>query len=111
MAQKVEVVLTCDLDDIDTPAVETVTFSFRGQGYEFELCQPHLDEFAKVMEGYARSARRNNRPGRAARAGRSPSGGGDIAAIRQWARSNGHQVSDRGRIPASVRSAYEAARG
>ena len=30
-------------------------------------------------------------------------------AIRDWARKNGHAVSDRGRIPASVVEAYEAA--
>jgi hypothetical protein len=30
-------------------------------------------------------------------------------AIREWARKNGHAVSDRGRIPASVVDAYESA--
>ena len=30
-------------------------------------------------------------------------------AIRDWARKNGHNVSDRGRIPASVVNAYEEA--
>ena len=29
--------------------------------------------------------------------------------IRDWARSNGHKVPDRGRIPADVREAFEAA--
>ncbi|WP_158854172.1 histone-like nucleoid-structuring protein Lsr2 [Saccharothrix deserti] len=30
-------------------------------------------------------------------------------AIREWARSNGHELSDRGRIPAHVIEAFEAA--
>ena len=29
--------------------------------------------------------------------------------IRDWARSNGYKVPDRGRIPADVREAFEAA--
>ncbi len=33
----------------------------------------------------------------------------ETAAIRQWAQQNGHQVSDRGRIPKSVLEAYQAA--
>ncbi|MBQ9918656.1 MAG: Lsr2 family protein, partial [Microbacterium sp.] len=33
----------------------------------------------------------------------------DLAAVREWARANGHTVSDRGRIPASVLEAYGAA--
>lgn len=32
-----------------------------------------------------------------------------IAEVRAWARANGHQVSDRGRIPAQVVAAYTAA--
>jgi hypothetical protein len=30
-------------------------------------------------------------------------------AIREWARNNGHKVSERGRIPASVLEAYNSA--
>ncbi|MFF8186159.1 Lsr2 family protein [Microbacterium sp. NPDC016588] len=33
----------------------------------------------------------------------------DLNAIREWARANGHTVSDRGRIPATVIDAYKAA--
>ena len=39
-------------------------------------------------------------------------GAGDknrVAAIREWARKTGHQVSERGRIAATVLAAYEAA--
>jgi nucleoid-associated protein Lsr2 len=107
MAQKVQVVLTCDLHDDDTPAVETVTFSFGGDAYEFELCRQHLDEFNRVMEGYASAARAGTRPRRSGRRGHKPSA--DLAAVRAWARGNGYEVSDRGRISAAVRDAFEAA--
>jgi hypothetical protein len=38
----------------------------------------------------------------------SPSNREDTAAIREWARAHGHNVSDRGRISKSVMEAYKA---
>ncbi|WP_345134066.1 Lsr2 family DNA-binding protein [Microbacterium laevaniformans] len=35
--------------------------------------------------------------------------GVDLAAVREWARANGHTVSERGRVPAAVLEAYAAA--
>ncbi|MCU4183346.1 Lsr2 family protein [Acidiferrimicrobium sp. IK] len=112
MAQKVQVLLTCDLDDDDTPAVETVTFGFDGYTYAFELCEAHLEEFNNVMQGYIASARRadggSRRPRPAAGAAARPARE-DLSAVREWARENGYEISDRGRIPGEVREAYEAA--
>jgi len=31
----------------------------------------------------------------------------DLAAVRSWARANGYQVSDRGRMPSAVLTAYK----
>ena len=116
MAQKVEVVLTCDLDDQDTAAAETVVFAYDGQTYEFELCPAHLDEFRAVMQRYAKSARPvasagRRRPGRGGSARPAHQGGNpsELAAIREWARSHGYDVSDRGRISSAVREAFDAA--
>lgn len=107
MAQKVQVVLTCDLDGDETPAVETVSFSYAGEGYEFELCQHHLDEFNRVMQPYVAAARPGGRRRRPGRRPHKPSA--DLAAVREWARGNGYDVSDRGRISAAIREAFEAA--
>jgi hypothetical protein len=101
VAQKVEVKLTCDLDEVETAAVATVSFVHDGQRYEFELCQAHLDEFNRTMRRFTGAARRVRR---------GPSNApADLAAIRSWAKANGHPVSDRGRIAASIRQAYESA--
>ncbi len=112
MAQKVEVVLTCDLDEQPTPAVETVQFAYGGQAYEFELCADHLKEFHEVMQRFASAARPAGR-GAAARArGARPSrraSGPELAALRAWALENGYALNERGRIPQQVRKAYEAA--
>ncbi len=118
VAQKVEVVLTCDLDEEETPAAETVAFGYDGQTYEFELCQEHLDEFHNLMQGYVSAARKAepaahrsspataSAPPRASRGMGNPS---ELAMVREWARTNGYDISDRGRIPSQVRDAFEAA--
>ena len=33
----------------------------------------------------------------------------DYSGVREWAKQNGYKVSERGRVPASVLEAYEAA--
>jgi hypothetical protein len=115
MAQKVQILLTCDLDEGDVPAAETVTFGYDGFSYAFELCDAHLEDFANVMQGYIASARRADGPGRRPRSstGTSPRAAAapkeDLAALREWARANGYKVSERGRIPGEVREAYAAA--
>lgn len=114
MAQRVQILLTCDLDEEDVPAVETVTFSYDGNTYAFELCDDHLEEFNNTMQGYINAARRADGAGRRARSAvpRSTTRGPkeDLAQVREWARANGYKVSDRGRIPGEVREAYAAAR-
>jgi len=124
VAQKVQVLITCDLDDDEVEAAETVTFGYNGATYELEMCQQHLDEFNNWIGEYVAAARRVGTPTRARRAAgaapaarRRPSrgprnarGAGDIGAIREWARANGFAISDRGRISRAVREAYEAAK-
>lgn len=108
MAQRVQVLLVDDLDGSD--AEETVTFGLDGVTYEIDLNEDNAtqlrDELASWI-GHARRAggRRSTRAGgRAAK-----SAGGDTAAMREWARSQGYTVSDRGRISAEIRDAYEKA--
>ena len=125
MAQKVQVLL---VDDIDGgTAAETVTFSLDGVAYEIDLTAEHAaelrDSFARWV-GHARKAGSGSGSGSASRGSgrqsrggsgsggqgrRSASSSGDATAIREWARQNGHEVSERGRISAEVRAAYEAA--
>ena len=52
----------------------------------------------------ARRARKSS-----ASASASASGGPSAKEVREWARANGHEVPDRGRIPADVREAYDSA--
>ncbi len=115
MARKVQVILSDDLDD-DTAADETVTFSLDGTTYEIDLSDSNAGEMRDVFSKYVNAARKvSSRGPRASGAGRSKATGGgrmdreQAGAMRDWARKNGHEVSDRGRIPASVVDAFEAA--
>lgn len=109
VAQRVEVVL---VDDVDGgQADETVQFALDGVSYEIDLNEANataLREAFAVWVGHARrlSARSSSRKS----AGRR-SASGDTAAMRAWAKDQGMAVSDRGRISAEVKAAYEAAHG
>jgi Lsr2 len=116
MARKVQVILSDDLDE-SLPADETVSFALDGTNYEIDLAEKNAEELRDSFSRYISAARKVGRGGgRPASSGSStrPRGGGRMdreqaGAIRDWARKNGHNVSDRGRIPASVVDAYEAA--
>lgn len=114
MAQRTQVILTCDVHDGDADAIGTVVFSVEGQSYECELCEAHLIEFREAMEiwsSHSRSGGRGRASGGSRGRGRrgAASDGPSTAEVREWARAQGMQVSSRGRVPAELHAAYEAA--
>lgn len=108
MAQKVSIIL---IDDIDgSEGDETVSFGLDGTTYEIDLNKKNAAALRDALAVYVANGRkvtgsRRRRTGTAS----SAAGGPSAREIREWARANGHQVPDRGRIPADVREAYEAA--
>ena len=108
MATKVTVELEDDLDG--GPADETVQFGLDGVDYEIDLSKQHAREFRRELASFLVHARRAER-GRRRRPARGSSGRRGSGDIRAWARDSGIQVSDRGRIPASVVEQYHAATG
>ena len=119
MAQKVQVLLVCDLHDDEVEGVETIAFGLDGSSYELDACEQHAAELRDAFARYVGSARRAGRPAAGAGARRAPRSSGRpaaagsdrerVQAIREWARSNGHAVSERGRLSSTVLAAYEAA--
>ncbi|MFD4654579.1 Lsr2 family protein [Kitasatospora sp. NPDC058444] len=114
MAQRVQVILEDDLDG--GSADETVTFALDGVAYEIDLKSANADKLRGLLAPYVEKGRKQSgrlagarRPGRGAAA--RPSGGGapDTAKIRAWAKEQGLEVNDRGRVPSNVREAYEKA--
>jgi Lsr2 len=114
MAQQTTVRLVDDLDG--SKASGTVAFSFDGRSYEIDLSDKNTDKFRKALTPFIDAARkvggrgsgrgrgqRQSAADRPARANRE-----ETQAIREWARQNGHKVSERGRISQSVLEAYRA---
>lgn len=110
MAQKVNIVLVDDVDGSE--ATETVAFGLDGTSYEIDLSDKNAGALRDALAPYLGHARKVSGGGR--RSGRKAAGSGNglgpsARLVRDWARSNGYEVSDRGRVPAEVTAAYEAA--
>ncbi|MCW2832110.1 MAG: lsr2 [Nocardioides sp.] len=111
MAQKVSIVLVDDLDGSE--ADETVTFGLDGTTYEIDLTQRNADALREALSGYVGHARKVTGGSRRGRKSSGSSGGSTSASntkdVREWARSQGMEVSERGRISADVQQAYDSA--
>jgi hypothetical protein len=109
MAQKVNIVLVDDLDGND--ADETVSFALDGKDYEIDLNSANAQKLRDALAPYTAHARRaagSRSGGGRGRRARSESGV-PASEIREWARQNGWDVPERGRVSAEVREAYAAA--
>lgn len=96
-------------DDIDgSEASETVQFSLDGTRYEIDLNVKNARQLRKALSGYVAHARKAKGGKR-----KAPSRPRIIEhssrEIRDWARSQGVNVPDRGRIPAQVREQFQQA--
>ena len=113
MAQKVQVLLVCDICEGGKPGSETIGFALDGSSYEIDLCDKHGKGLRDTMASYVSAARRATSGGGRGR-GRGRSSGADrerTQAIRAWARKKGIKVSERGRLSSDVVAQYEAANG
>lgn len=99
MAQKVQVVLVDDIDGGD--ASQTINFALDGTSYEIDVNDAHAHELRAAFQPWVAAARKTTTR-RSASKGRRE----DTGKIRDWAKRNGFDVSERGRISAKVREAY-----
>ena len=99
-------------DDLDGSKDATeVAFSFDGVDYTIDLSKKNAAAMAKALQPYLDAATKvSGRSARSRRAGSSGKAGPqkDLAAIREWARGQSIEVSDRGRISAAVVEQYNA---
>lgn len=109
MAQKHIVQLVDDINGVE--ADETVSFALDGARYEIDLSAENAAKLRETLAMYIDNARKASRttmrpagaPRRGTRADRE-----QTAAIRRWARNNGHSIGDKGRIPIHIVEAYHA---
>jgi hypothetical protein len=103
------------IDDIDGSEIpdgggERVEFSLRGVSYQIDLSTANVAKLDKALKLYVDSAAKVG--GTRARRVKSSTGKApreQLSAIREWARKNGHEVADRGRIKGEIVQAFEAA--
>jgi hypothetical protein len=105
MAQKVQILLLDDLDGGE--ADETVTFALDGVTYEIDLTTGNADKLRDMLGAFTAAGRRTGGRAYRGKAPAAPTGGGNTAKIREWAKAQGYDVNDRGRIPATIMEAYE----
>jgi Lsr2 len=111
VAQKIQ---TLFIDDLDGSAAEgTVRFGLDGSEYEIDLNEEHARQLRDALARYVSVARRANgaarRPARAGR--RTPASGLNTTDVREWAKAQGIEVKDRGRVPAELVVRFKAATG
>ena len=111
MAQKIQ---TLFIDDLDGSIAEgTVRFGLDGAEYEIDLNQEHAREMRDVLARYVSAGRRASgsarRPARTGR--RAPTAGLNTTEVREWAKAQGIEVKDRGRVPAELVVKFKAATG
>src|ERR1041384_6702925 len=99
MAKKVETLLVDDLDG--SQAEGTVRFGVDGADYEIDLSASHAQQLRDALDPYVSAARAPRRTGASSRrAGQKASRAPDPTEVREWARAQGIDVKDRGRVPA-----------
>lgn len=113
MARKVYVQL---VDDIDEKPIESggehITYSVNGVSYEIDLSDKNAKEFHRKLDYYIEHStkvggKRQKKSSSAATGAKRDAN--QTKAIREWAKANGHNISARGRIPAEVEQAFDAA--
>lgn len=110
MAQQRTVTYVSDLSGkpIEGDDAPTVSFGWDGTDYTIDLTSDEAEKFYKAVEKYVSAATKVAKASSGRRAAKV-SDGPSAAEVRAWAQANGHDVPERGRIPAAVREAFEAA--
>jgi hypothetical protein len=110
MAQTMKIELVDDLDGGE--AEETVTFGLDGVEYEIDLSAANAErlrqQLAEFVEVSRRTGGRLKRGAAAAKNGQAESGP-KASAVREWLRNQGHEISERGRIPNELVRKFEEA--
>ncbi|MCD2186475.1 histone-like nucleoid-structuring protein Lsr2 [Actinomycetospora soli] len=124
MAQKTVVTLVDDLTGEESEDITTVEFALDGVTYEIDLDDKNSAELRDTLAQYVAAARRTGGRRAGSAGGRRRSGGAGTGTpratspggydretskqIREWARTEGFEVSDRGRVPNNVVEAWES---
>lgn len=102
------------VDDLDGSNAEgTVLFGLDGAQYEIDLSTDHAKELRTTLARYIDAGRRAT--GTARRAGqngrKTPASSISNTEVRTWAKAQGLEIKERGRVSADILAQYRAATG
>lgn len=108
MATKYASFTVCDLCDTTGP-VTSCTFGFREEMFTLDLCRMDEVRLGQTLDSMGRRLSRYIESAEVAVATHASKN--DMSHVRKWARENGYDVSDRGRLSFEIHEAYAAAQG
>ncbi|WP_086819652.1 Lsr2 family protein [Allokutzneria sp. NRRL B-24872] len=106
MAQRTVVHMIDDLTGQVGDDVSRTEFAIDGVVYEIDLNEENAARLNAALENYVAAARRVRRRATDASPGLTRR---EAKEVREWAKLNGHELSDRGRIPGTVIAGYRSA--
>ncbi len=110
MAKKQVVQFVDDLDGRVLDEFETVRWGLDGKLFEFDTSPQHAENFRNSLQKYLAASRKVGTARQTKQAAATPKSGKEqTQAIREWARDEGYDVSDRGRIPGAIIEAFDEA--
>jgi Lsr2 len=111
MARKVEVTLVDDLDG--GQADETVSFGLDGTRYEIDLSSANAKKLRNSMAKFVDAARKDKGARQPARGGarKAAPSGPSTSDVREWAKAQGYDVSERGRVANDLIVKFQEAHG
>ena len=109
VAQKTVVELVDDIDGGE--ADETVTFALDGVDFRIDLSSENANRLRETLAQYVGHARRTGGRKKGGTLASARNGKPDTQAIREWARSQGETVAERGRISHDLLIRFQEAHG
>lgn len=107
MAQRQLTQITDDLDGSILEEATTIQFSLEGVSFEIDLSTENAEQLRSAVAPFLSAARRTS--GRRTRGNTTTAATmRDLGAIREWARSNGYSISDRGRVSVEILEAFDS---
>lgn len=98
------VILSDDLTGNESEDVETITYMVQGVFYEIDLSEKSWETMDKALARFIKNSREITRAAAITRF--TQAGDSDNEKLREWARSAGYEIGERGRISEEIRQAY-----
>ncbi|MDR2256051.1 MAG: Lsr2 family protein [Arthrobacter sp.] len=113
-----EIQTTTLIDDLTGKALDAdkahrIHFSVEGKTYRLDVDEKGADQFHAALDRFIEVSTKVAAGGVKRATGSTPrraaAGSGEQTKMREWAKANGYEVAERGRIPAAIQEAYAAA--